>query len=219
MDALTAHLASMRVDDDAPITYKRPRIRERKTHVFEGPVTLTPHLLSMYNPAVEKPPPVIPRMDPIINWRSYVRCLTRTVKGTEIYPRTLKRLKKQVLFQYKRDIMMNVFAEWKKKVVENRTPPRELPKDLFEVEVKIKVKAPDGTTTFVVKAPYRELYEKYFSKGVPAPIKKRVQAFALMGFPMTYLEEMLKHHDKMMKRKPKIEDLIDKVFNKLKKKK
>jgi len=219
MDALTAHLASMRVDDDAPITYKRPRIRERKTHVFEGPVTLTPHLLSMYNPAVEKPPPVIPRMDSIINWHSYVRCLTRTVKGTEIYPRTLKRLKKQVLFQYKRDIMMNVFAEWKKKVVENRTPPRELPKDLFEVEVKIKVKAPDGTTTFVVKAPYRELYEKYFSKGVPAPIKKRVQAFALMGFPMTYLEEMLKHHDKMMKRKPKIEDLIDKVFNKLKKKK
>ena len=31
--------------------------------------------------------------------------------------------------------------------------------------------------------------------------------------------KMPKHHDKMMKRKPKIEDLIDKVFNKLKKKK
>jgi hypothetical protein len=219
MDALTAHLASIRVDDDAPITYKRPRIRERKTQTVEGPVTLTPHLLSMYNPAIEKPPPFIPRMAPIANWRSYVRCLTMSEKGSPNYPRTLKMLKKQVLFQYKRDILKSVFAEWKQRAIENRTPPPELPKDLFEVEVKVKVKSPDGTTKFVVKAPYRELHEKYFSKGVPAPINKRVQAFALMGFPMTYLEEMLKHHDKMMKRKPKIDELIDKVFNKLKKKK
>ena len=218
MDALTGRLASMRVEDDAPITYKRPRIRERKTHTFKGPITLTPHLLSFYNPAAEKPPPVIPRMAPIADWHSYVRRLTRTEKGSPNYPRTLKMLKKQILFQYKRDILKSVFAEWKQKAIESRTPPPELPKDLFEVEVKVKVKSPDGTTKFVVKAPYRELHEKYFSKGVPAPIKKRVQAFALMGFPMTYLEEMLNHHDKMMKRKPKIEELIDKVFNRLKKK-
>ena len=218
MDALTTRLASMSIEDATPITYKRPRIRERKSQVYEGPITLTPHLLSLFNPTSEKCPPIIPRETSIANWHSYVRCLTRTEKGSPSYPNTLKMLKKQVLFQYKRDIMLNVFDEWKKKAIESRTPPPELPKDLFEIEVKVKVKSPDGTTKFVVKAPYRELYEKYFSKGVPAPIKKRVQAFALMGFPMTYLEEILKHHDKMIKRKPKIDELIDKVFNKLKKK-
>ena len=213
MDALTAKLSSMRVDD-APITYKRPRIRERKTQTFDGPV----NPLSIYNPAVEKPPTNIPRMISIANWHSYVRCLTRTEKGTERYPRTLKMLKKQVLFQYKRDILKSVFAEWKQRAIDNRTPPPDLPKNLFEVEVKIKVKSPDGTTKFTVKAPYRDLHEKYFSKGLNAPIKNRVQAFALMGFPMTYLEQMLKRHDKMMKRNSKIDELIDKVFNKLKKK-
>lgn len=219
MDALTTRLASMRVDDGATIKYARPRIRERKTQGGpKGPVTLTPHLLSLCNTAVEKPPPTSPREVPIANWRSYVHHLVRTEKGTASYHRSLKMLKKQIIFQYKRDMLRRVLTVWKQKAAERRTPVPELPKDLFEVEVKVKVRSPDGTTRVAVKAPYRELYEKYFSKGECAPTKKRVQAFALMGFPMTYLEAILKHHDKMMKRKPKLAEFIDKVFNKLKKK-
>lgn len=217
MDALTSHLNAMRIDSEKPIEYKRPRIRERRTKSFDEPVVLNSYLKSLFN-ATKVNKSFVPSDAPIADWQSYVNCLTRNDKDKESYSRTVEMLNKKVIYHTKRDTMKNVFAEWRQIAIDNRKPPPALPTELFDVEVKVKVKTPDGTTKIVIKAPYRELYDKFFSKGLNAPIKKRVQAFALMGFPMSFLEDMLKHHDKMEKRKPMIDELIDRVFNKLKKK-
>jgi hypothetical protein len=216
MDLLSARLASMRIEDE-PQQPIRPRIRQRKNQPLKDGGDLPPHLRHIVDPKTIYPS-FISGETPIHNWKSYVRCLSRNEKTVRTYPKTLETLESKIAFHIRRDRMKKILTEWKRKTIESRTPPPELPKDLFQIEVKVKVKTPEGTVRFEIKAPYQELYEKFFSKGKNVPMKKRIQAFALMGFPMTYLETMLRHHDKMMERKPKIDEMIEKVFNKLKKK-
>ena len=89
--------------------------------------------------------------------------------------------------------------------------------DLLEAQVKVKVKTPDGTK-YELRMPYADLHRRWHAKGRRPPADRVVQAFAQLGFPMTYLQNILKIHDNEKKMKPKIEEFIERVFDKVKKK-
>ena len=144
------------------------------------------------------------------------------VKLYKRYLKTCEQMGEKIIFHRRRDLLMRIFFEWRDETIANRKPPTPLPSDnksLYDIEVKVKVKTADGTTKIVIKAPYRELHEKYFSKGLRPSINTYIKTFSQMGFPMTYLEKMLESHDRELKSRPKINEMIERVFGKYSKKK
>lgn len=89
--------------------------------------------------------------------------------------------------------------------------------DLLTAQVKVKVKTADGAK-YELRMPYADLHRRWHGIGKRPPTARVVQAFAQLGFPMTYLRNILEIHDHEKKMKPKIEAFIEKVFDKMKKK-
>jgi len=134
-----------------------------------------------------------------------------------LYVRIREDIFKKSDFHKRRVMIRNVLTEWKSLTIDNRAPPMSLPSDdksLYDISVDLKVKSPDGSIKLVNKTPYVELYDKYFVKGINPSINIRIKAFSQMGFPISYLENMLEMNDKQISKKPNIEEMILKVFGK-----
>ena len=135
------------------------------------------------------------------------------------YDRTCDQIATLMAQHRRRDFVRGMVSEWAEQVPE-KTCANPVPRfdDLFDVKVKVKVKTESGVK-IVIRAPYAELHHRWHSKGRRPPIDRVVQAFAQLGFPMTYLQRILEIHDRELKMKPKIEAFIEKVFERMKKKK
>jgi hypothetical protein len=81
------------------------------------------------------------------------------------------------------------------------------------VYVKMRI-LKSGVVRIKLDASIATLHEKYYSKGKRPPSKSIIQAYKSMGFSEGFLEKIKKNFVKKEKEQKRVENIIDKLFNK-----
>ena len=114
-------------------------------------------------------------------------------------------------------LKVSILKEWsaaRKKIILEPPPTFGGENPMNYVVVKTAVMKKSNKIKVSLSLPMHSLYAKYYSKGLNAPISEKIQAYAKLGYPMWFLEKMLKSRELHIARKPKIEAMIATVFDK-----
>jgi len=118
------------------------------------------------------------------------------------------------------NLKVSILKEWLRiAVTEKKIAPDPLPtfggeNPLNYVIAKTSVMKKSKKVKVALSVPMLNLYTKYYSNGLNAPISEKIQAYAKLGYPMWFLEKMLKSREANLAKKPKIEAMIATVFDK-----
>jgi len=158
-------------------------------------------------------------LDYFYKWQSDYRRVLRLVievyiRQRRVYMKSMYDLVDKIVLHEKYDFLKKVFEIWKG---ENTVTKEPLPvyENPMAVELsKKKVSKKSGKEVVVKCKPLGVLHEKYYSKGVRAPIDEKVRAYHQLGYPVWFLETMILARDKKNRQKPAMEEFIHHVFDK-----
>ena len=128
-----------------------------------------------------------------------------------------KRVVETVIKNKMYNLKVSILKEWlaaRKKTVLDPLPTFGGENPMNYVVVKTAVMKKTSKIKVSLSLPMHSLYAKYYSKGLNAPISEKIQAYAKLGYPMWFLEKMLKSRELHTARKPKIEAMIATIFDK-----
>jgi len=102
-----------------------------------------------------------------------------------------------------------------------KAPPYRVPVQVDEPELEFgdRIQATlrvlkNGLVPIKVNGAIATMYEKYYRRGVQAPIKTILQAYKAHGFSKEFLEKIKKKHDRILSYAKKVPSILEKIFDK-----
>ena len=102
-----------------------------------------------------------------------------------------------------------------------KAPPYRVPVRVDEPELEFgdRIQATlrvlkNGLVRIKVNGAIATMYEKYYRRGVQAPIKTILQAYKAHGFSKEFLEKIKKKHDRILSYAKKVPSILEKIFDK-----
>ena len=202
-------------------TYIRPKIKPRQKLSTES-LEILPET---FDPAstmgkILFPVPRVPVTKPEVlfgHWKTYLRHDALNSRRTGALSLSLLK-KEDIIIRHQRvDTLRKLFRVWKE-VSKKHEEKINVPDDPNHIIVRTRVTS-KGKVKVALEQPYKKLYDRYLDFTTPPPsLEEKIFYAQQFGYPERVLKNIMKAHDRREAQRPKIEELIIRVFGETKSK-
>ena len=208
-------------DMATPTTYIRPKIRSPHQKASSS-IKVS---LGMFDPAstmgqILFPVPRVPVTKPEVlfgHWKTYLRHDALNSRRTGALSLSLLK-KEDIIIRHQRvDTLRKLIRVWKE-VSKKHEEKINVPDDPNHIIVRTRVTS-KGKVKVALEQPYKKLYDRYLDFTTPPPsLEEKIFYAQQFGYPERVLKNIMKAHDRREAQRPKIEELIIRVFGETKSK-